>query len=150
MIVSLALSAAIGFERERQRRAAGFRTHMLVGLAATLFVSLGGPVLETYALDGHPSSSLNYDPNRLIGAVVSGVSFLGAGTIFVARGKHVQGLTTAASMWVTAAIGVAVAVDRYLLAVTATIIIFVVLSLLGKLEERIKAAAAESDPGAGQ
>ena len=132
LLVVLVLAGLLGWERERTGKAAGLRTHMLVGMSATLFVALGELVLLRFQSYG---SIVQADPLRLIEAVVSGISFLGAGTIFVSGGKErVQGLTTAASILATAAIGSAVGLERYVLAVGSTALALVVLHLLRSLD----------------
>lgn len=136
LVAVLVLSAMIGWERERRDRAAGLRTHMLVGLSATLFVTLSVPLVDWFAVSAeiNASETMQFDPLRVLQAIVAGISFLGAGTIFVA-GKDVHGLTTAASILATTAVGTAVAVEHYTLAVGATLLIVVVLALLTRLED---------------
>jgi putative Mg2+ transporter-C (MgtC) family protein len=135
LAVSLLLSAAIGWERERRNRTAGLRTHMLVAVASTLFVGLGEPLIShlSPSLDGQ----MTFDPTRLIHAVAVGVGFLGAGAIFVSGQDRVRGLTTAASIWATSAVGVAVALNRWVLAVGTTILVLVVLAAIRTMEERL-------------
>lgn len=136
LVVSLALAGALGWERETVGKAAGIRTHMLVGMGATLFVVLG----ELFVIRFAPlAGDVTFDPFRIIVGVVTGISFLGAGTIFVARGKgaRVRGLTTAASIWVTAGLGMVVGLERYLLALGITMLVLAVLHLLGMLEYRL-------------
>lgn len=132
LMVALALAGVMGWERERAGKAAGIRTHMLVGLGAALFVVLGELFIGRFrGMD----ERMRFDPLRVIEAVVTGVSFLGAGTIFVARGKErVQGLTTAASIWATAAVGITVGLERYPLAIGTTLLVFLVLRFLHYLE----------------
>ena len=129
LLVAMALAGVLGWERERIGKAAGIRTHILVGMGAALFVILGELfVLRFRELD----DNMRFDPLRIIQAVVTGISFLGAGTIFVSRRnrrEHVQGLTTAASIWVTAAVGMLVGLERYLLAATASVLTFCVLHI---------------------
>lgn len=131
-IVAIALAGVIGWERESVGKSAGIRTHMLVGLGAAIFVALGELFVFRFRAF---NENMQIDPIRIIEAVVTGISFLGAGTIFVSRGQeHVKGLTTAASIWTTAAIGMMVGIERYLLAVGVTMLIFVVLHLLRILD----------------
>lgn len=129
--IALILSGILGWERESTGKAAGVRTHMLVGMGASLFVVLGELfVLHFREYDVH----MRFDPLRIIEAVVTGISFLGAGTIFVARDEgRVKGLTTAASIWVTAAVGMLVGLERYFLAAASTVLVFLVLHVLGFL-----------------
>lgn len=129
--IALILSGILGWERESTGKAAGVRTHMLVGMGAALFVVLG----ELFVLHFRGYDvNMRFDPMRIIQAVVTGISFLGAGTIFVARDEgRVKGLTTAASIWVTAAVGMLVGLERYLLAAVSTALVFLVLHVLGFL-----------------
>ena len=128
LLVSLALSACIGFDRESRNRPAGLRTHVLVGLGSTLFVCVGELlVFET----GVAGEYINHDPARILEAVITGVAFLGAGTIFFARGQAtVAGLTTAASLWLTSGIGMAVGLNHIVLAVGSTIMGVAILRFL--------------------
>jgi putative Mg2+ transporter-C (MgtC) family protein len=123
LVVGLALGAVIGFEREFHRQPAGFRTHSLVALGAALFTIVGA-----YAFDG-PGA----DPTRIAAQVVSGIGFIGAGTILQYRG-HIRGLTTAASLWSVAAIGMAAGAGLIVLAVTGTVLILIILSILNRVE----------------
>lgn len=144
ILVALVLSGALGWERERSNRPAGLRTHMLVGAAAALFVMLGEIFVGRF--DVQEPHNLRFDPLRIIEATVAGVSFLGAGTIFVAGGRHVRGLTTAASLLATAGVGMAVALERYVLAAGTTIVLLVVLAVLGRMEpSRAKGKGASDD-----
>lgn len=128
LLAIVVLAGFLGWERERAGKAAGLRTHILVGIGSVLFVVLGEYfVLRYRAFDG----SMQFDPIRIVEAVVTGISFLGAGIIFVAREQgRVRGLTTAASIWTTSAVGMIVGLERYVLAVGSTIIIFIVLRFL--------------------
>jgi len=134
LLVASLLAALIGFERERTGKDAGLRTHMLVALGAAMFVSFD----ELFAIAARPlvppgepgNFRIQIEPLATVTAVVTAISFLGAGTIFVS-GRHdrVKGLTTAASLWVTAAIGIAVGIDRYVLAVGGTVLVLAILWL---------------------
>lgn len=104
---------------------------MLVGMGATLFVVW--EELFVFRFRGH-SQDIQFDPTRIIEAVVAGVSFLGAGTIFVSHDR-VRGLTTAASIWMTAAVGMVVGLERYQLAIGSTLLTFLVLHTLNWLEK---------------
>lgn len=134
LLAAVVLCGILGWEREANRKQAGLRTHILVGVGSALFVALAEAVVEHFGRYAH----LQFDPTRVLEAVVAGISFLGAGTIFVskAQGERVQGLTTAAAIWTTAGIGIAVGVERYALAAGVTALIFCVLSVLGRLERR--------------
>jgi putative Mg2+ transporter-C (MgtC) family protein len=136
VLVAVVLGGLIGYEREIARRPAGLRTHMLVAAAATLLISLGGVLINTYA----DRNFVQVDPVRMIEAIIVGISFLGAGTIFRRNhpaGEPVEGLTTAASILFTAVIGVAVALDQYLIALGSTVIILFVNFGLRSLEQRL-------------
>lgn len=126
------LSGALGWERESARKPAGLRTHMLVGIASALFTLLA----ELAVLD-YPGevNGMRADPIRVIQAVAIGVGFLGSGVIFVAKtGESVLGLTTAASIWATAAIGIAAGLGYYVLAVGATLILLLVLRGMARFD----------------
>jgi putative Mg2+ transporter-C (MgtC) family protein len=114
------LGGAIGFERELDAQAAGLRTHTLVALGAALFTVAGADALHT-------------DPTRVAAQVVTGIGFLGAGAI-LREGATVRGLTTAASLWVTAAAGVAVGLHAWLAAIAAAALALAVLRLLKRTE----------------
>jgi putative Mg2+ transporter-C (MgtC) family protein len=131
VVYATALAGAIGWDREQAERPAGLRTHMTVGLAACLIT-----VLAQHIAVHHPAAAtFQTDPTRVLEAVVTGVSFLGAGTIFAQRGgKGVLGLTTAASLLATAVIGVAAGLDAWVLAASATALMLVVLRALARLQ----------------
>ncbi len=123
LTVGLALGAIIGFERELHRQPAGFRTHSLVALGAALFT-----IISAYGFAGGAT-----DPGRIAAQIVSGIGFIGAGTVLQYRG-HIRGLTTAASLWAVAAVGMATGAGLYVLAVVGTLLILVVLALLDRVE----------------
>jgi putative Mg2+ transporter-C (MgtC) family protein len=127
MVVAAVLAGVLGWEREHAGKSAGFRTHMLGGIAAALYTGLAA--LAT----ADPAAAGRADPIRVIQAVAVGVGFLGGGMIFVTDNR-VQGLTTAASIWATAAMGIAAGLAHYRLAVGATILFAVVLHLLVRFE----------------
>lgn len=141
LAVAAVLGGLIGFEREAADKPAGLRTHILVAAASALFVSLGDVVVERFTVEGH-SDAVRADPIRLIEAVITGVSFLGAGTILRWRGEDgsavVAGLTTGASLLFTAGIGACVALSQWILAVGATVLAAITLRLLGRLEHRLE------------
>jgi putative Mg2+ transporter-C (MgtC) family protein len=143
LVVAALLSGVLGWEREVFGKQAGLRTHILVGVSAAMFVGLGGALMEYF---GRDDEDMQYDPIRVIEATVAAISFLGAGTIFVSRdrGETVKGLTTAAALWATAGVGLAVGLGRFVLASGATALIFVVLHLLGRLERRGLPGAAKA------
>jgi putative Mg2+ transporter-C (MgtC) family protein len=128
--VAMLLGGVVGLERERAQKPAGLRTHTLVAGAAALFVGLGSGLV-----DAMPDASLQSDPVRIIEAVVTGISFLGAGTIFRHRGRNsVEGLTTASSLLFVGGLGIAAATHRWAIAVGAVVLALVVLRGLGRLE----------------
>lgn len=140
---AMVLGGVIGYERELKDRPAGFRTHMLVAGAATLLIEIGELLMFDSRYRG--SSFITIDPLRLVESVVSGVAFIGAGTIFAARsGATVAGITTAASLLMVAVIGVAVGFGHGWLALLATLLTFAVLSVLAWLERRV---AKRTDDG---
>lgn len=115
------LGGIVGLEREFAERPAGLRTHMLVGATAALFVMLASQMISSF----EPQDIVTVDPVRVIEAIVVGVSFLGAGTIFkyTRQGEGiVEGLTTSASILSVAAIGIAVALDAFVLAIGAALL----------------------------
>ena len=125
VFAAVLLGAVVGIERERAGKPAGLRTHMLVALGAAGFSLIGTELIAmTHEAGGHASDSL-----RVIEAVATGVGFLGAGAI-MQRGMQVKGLTTAASIWVVAAAGVASGVGLWMLAALLTIFALITLSLL--------------------
>lgn len=135
LVVATALGMAVGLERERLDRAAGLRTHALVALGAALCMVVSAHGFSEILAD--PRASL--DPSRLAAQVVSGVGFLGAGTI-VLRRDVVRGLTTAASLWTAAGLGLAAGAGMYLAATTATFLTLGVLLGLKPLQCRLFAA----------
>ena len=132
LLVAAVLAAVLGWERERARKAAGLRTHMLVGIAAALYTSISELVVSEMPPN---SAGFQADPIRAIQAVAIGIGFLGSGVIFVSRQEdRVHGLTTAASVWATAAIGIAAGLQHYVLAVGATLLLLFVLRGLARFD----------------
>lgn len=124
--LAVLLGAAIGYERERHDKSAGLRTHMLVALGSALFVF----VTDQIGLSGEGMS-------RVLQGVIAGIGFLGAGTVIKQREEgHVRGLTTAAGIWATAAIGVCAGLGREVIAIAATSMVLVILALLLRWEKR--------------
>ena len=119
MALSLALGTVVGWERQMGRKPAGLRTHSLVCLGSTMFC-----LTTSYAYNAYGGHSM--DATRIVHGVVTGVGFLGAGSIMRQEG-YVHGLTTAASIWMVAAIGVAVGVHAYVLGVVGTVFALIVL-----------------------
>jgi putative Mg2+ transporter-C (MgtC) family protein len=135
LLGAMVCSSLLGLEREAKGKVAGLRTHMLVGVSGAFFVVLAD-VMIARAVNGIiPSGDLRVDPLVVLGAVVSGVSFLGAGTIFSSeRGGQPRGLTTAASLLAAAAVGVACGIERYTLAFGATLLFLLVLHGFRRVE----------------
>jgi putative Mg2+ transporter-C (MgtC) family protein len=113
LIMSIIFGAIIGLEREITHKPAGLRTHMLVCLGSCLFTVI--------------SQEFGMDPARVAAGIVTGIGFIGAGTIIAEQGK-VVGITTASSLWVTAAIGLTIGVGHYLLAAVSTLLVFLILT----------------------
>jgi putative Mg2+ transporter-C (MgtC) family protein len=134
--LAMLLGGVIGFEREVADKPAGFRTQMLVAGAACLLVGLADAMLLRFLTEDR--SSVTGDPIRIVEAIVAGVAFLGAGTIFRKdASEQVQGLTTAASILLCAAIGISIALRQFVLAVGATILALIVLRGLTGIEKRL-------------
>lgn len=131
LLLSMLLGGLIGFERERSNHAAGLRTHILVCLGSALIM-----LLSIYGFaDFVAEVNVRIDPARLATAVITGIGFLGAGTILF-TGKSITGLTTAASVWVVGAIGLAVGAGFYFAAIVSTLLILLNLVVFNKLEQR--------------
>jgi putative Mg2+ transporter-C (MgtC) family protein len=128
---ALAFSALIGFERETNDHAAGLRTHMLVGLAASCYCLLA---LDLVGRDF--GDDVRLDPIRMIEAVTGGVAFLAAGLIVFTRGE-VKGLTTGASLWLVAAIGTAAGLGVWSIAAVATVLSLFIVKVLKSVEQRM-------------
>lgn len=138
MAIAMLLGGLIGYERELKRRPAGFRTHMLVAGASALLVGIGQMSVAQHG-EGGGGGILQVDPLRLVEAVIAGVAFIGAGTIFGESRRHgetIVGITTAASLLVVAVIGVAAGLNYYLVAVSATALALFVLVALAWWERR--------------
>jgi putative Mg2+ transporter-C (MgtC) family protein len=139
--LAFALSSLIGVEREWRQKSAGLRTHTLVGVGSALFIIISKYGFGDVLTDGR----VILDPSRVAAGVVSGIGFIGGGLIFV-RGDIVRGLTTAAIVWMTAAIGMACGAGLALLALVVTAGHFVVVLLYPRLASRLPAS---SYPGVG-
>lgn len=138
VIFAMFLGGLMGLERELANKPAGLRTHMLVAGASSLLVLLGDVMISNYS-GGAVVEAIQADPIRIMEAIITGISFLGAGTIiFRSTEETVEGLTTAASILFAAAIGITVALQRYVLAAILTVIAIVILFGLGYIERFIK------------
>jgi putative Mg2+ transporter-C (MgtC) family protein len=117
LLLAAGLGAMIGFQREKAGKAAGLRTHILIGMGSALFT-----IVSIYGFSGAA------DPARIAAGVVTGIGFIGAGVIFRGmRGDKVMGITTAASIWITAAIGIAAGAGLYIIAAAAAVVTLLVL-----------------------
>ncbi len=133
LLVSIVLSGIIGIERESIKKPAGFRTHILVCVGSTLVMLISIYIFEIYKFE------TTLQPDRLGAQVISGIGFLGAGTI-IKEGSTIKGLTTAAGLWAMAAIGLAVGAGFYTGAIITTILVLFTLVVFSKVERHIKSS----------
>ena len=136
LFVASVLGSAIGFERGYRAKEAGFRTHFLVAMGSALFMIIsqyGFEQVLTQATEAH--LNIRLDPSRIAAQVVSGIGFIGAGTIIFQR-HVVRGLTTAAGLWVTSAIGMTCGAGLYLLATACTVLVLICLETLNYFFQR--------------
>ena len=131
MVLAVVLGAVVGLEREFKRKGAGLQTYSIVSMGACLFTIIGFEFFDFFA----GKVSVNFDPSRIIMAVATGIGFIGAGVI-MHRQFQIEGLTTAAGLWCSAAIGVAVGAQLYFLAFLATLLAMVVLFGFGEFERK--------------
>lgn len=136
-VTAIICGGAIGIERGAKKQAAGFRTHILVCVGATIVMMTG-----QFAVD-----YLNYtaDPTRMGAQVISGIGFLGVGTIIITQTNKVKGLTTAAGLWTAACIGLAIGIGFYEAAIVGTLLVVFVVVALQKIDELFYTKAAQSD-----
>ncbi len=132
IFLTVLLTGIIGAERFARHKGAGMRTHILIGVGSTLLVLTSYHVFAIYKDVG------NTDPSRIIAAIVTGIGFLCAGTIIRSEGSTVVGLTTAASCWVAAGIGIAVGVGDYISATVTTVVVFWVLFGFRSAEKKLE------------
>lgn len=130
IVLAIVLSGLIGAERGIRHKDAGLRTHILIGLGAALIV------LTSFFVSDISSIATRVDPTRIIAAVITGIGFLCAGTI-IQGGSGVKGLTTAATLWIAAAIGIAVGVGYYRAAIFVALVVFFVLTGLRSIEKSL-------------
>lgn len=131
LIWAVILGGLIGLEREMRRRSAGLRTHILVCVGSALIMLTSIYVFDIY------KDAANVDPSRIAAGVITGIGFLGAGAI-IRSGNGVHGLTTAASLWVVAGIGISVGCGFYDAAFVATALVLIVLLIIRNFENRFK------------
>jgi len=127
LLLATLFGGVIGFQRERAEKPAGFRTHVLVCLGSALLM-----LISVYPFVGKPYA----DPSRVAAGAITGIGFLGAGAI-ISQGGVVRGLTTAASIWAVAGIGLATGVGLYMPAFIATLLVLLVLSIFKEVEVRL-------------
>ena len=143
LAVAAVIGGAIGFERETLDKSAGLRTHMLVCMGAALFMVCS--VLLVHEFGGGPET-MRVDPTRIASTIVTGVGFLGGGIIFK-DAKHVRGLTTAAGLWVAAAIGMAAGAGFYITAAGGGILTLIILNVLGRVEKSMNIGKGQQNSG---
>lgn len=131
LLIALVCGAAVGVEREHGNHPAGLRTHMLVCIGSALIMQVS---LMMYAMTNYGASG-NGDPGRIAAQVVSGIGFLGAGTI-MREGINIRGLTTAASLWVVAGLGLAAGAQMYVPAIVGTVLVVLTLQTVSIVERR--------------
>jgi putative Mg2+ transporter-C (MgtC) family protein len=136
LLAAMALGGAIGAERELADQPAGFRTHALVGLGAGLFTIISAYGFDALVANG-PSSAMRADVTRVVSQIVVGIGFLGGGAI-LKDGASIRGLTTAASLWITAAVGTAAGLGAWTWAVVATVLALAALSGLRPLRRVLR------------
>ena len=134
LLAGLAAGGAIGLERSFHGRPAGFRTHALVSMASSLLMMV--TLYQGTWMPGGAADMIRTDPTRMAQGIMTGIGFLGAGVIFK-EGLSVRGLTTAASIWITAAIGIMMGVGFYVPAITATLLTLATLSLFRWIETKM-------------
>jgi putative Mg2+ transporter-C (MgtC) family protein len=142
LVVALLLGATLGWDREARNRPAGIRTHAMVCLGAAMFTILSVQILGGISSE---SPGVTADAMRLVSGLISGVGFLGAGSIIQSRGS-VRGLTTAASIWLIAAVGLACGMGNYRVALLGLALAYVVLAPMRYLEHYLSRREDDSEP----
>lgn len=132
VFIAAFLGAVIGFEREISRKVAGIRTHSLVSLASALFTSISVDAFRDQVM------TVGYDPTRIISNIIVGIGFIGAGAILRKDNGKVEGTTTAAGLWVVAAIGVTVGIGLYKEAFLVTALVYLILQSLWVIEKKVR------------
>ena len=135
VVIASVLAMFVGIERERKKRGAGVRTNMIVGGFTCLLVSLASSIID-HTAQGLNTDVINADPIRLFEAIVLGVSFIGAGTIFKSGANQISGITTAATLLYSSGIGITVALGQYFLAILVTLFALLINLVLNKVFKR--------------
>jgi putative Mg2+ transporter-C (MgtC) family protein len=144
LLLAATLAGALGIERELTEQPAGFRTHILVGLGAALFAMVSAYGFQAVVAGSPSASNANVDVSRVAAQIVSGIGFLGGGAI-LKYGANVRGLTTAANLWITAAIGTMVALGGLVLATVTAVIAIAALAGLRPLRRLLRRYAVAHD-----
>lgn len=132
LFLAIFLGALLGIEREYKRKEAGLQTYSLVALGTCLFTIISYGLADSFV----GNESVSFDPLRVVQAIAIGIGFIGAGSIF-RQSSGIEGLTTAAGLWVTAAVGMAIGFKLYFLAIFTTLLSLLVLAGFGLLEHKV-------------
>ena len=143
LVIALVFGAIVGWEREKKARPAGLRTHILVALGAAGFTMVALLMINEYVV--RPETPVSIDPSKIIAGIVGGVGFLGAGSIFQSKDGGVEGMTTAAGIWVVASVGVAAGAGYYALAGLLVLFTFFTLQTLRIVSQRLEGTARDGD-----
>jgi putative Mg2+ transporter-C (MgtC) family protein len=135
LLAAVILGGLVGLEREHKRKEAGLQTYSLVCLGSCIFTIISTEISKIYT-DFLNQSIISLDPSRIILAIATGIGFIGAGVI-IHRHEHIEGITTAAGLWATAAIGTAIGFKFYFTAIVASILIIFIFIVFGILERTI-------------
>jgi len=135
LLAAVILGGLVGLEREYKRKEAGLQTYSLVCLGSCIFTIISTEISKIYT-DFLNQSIISFDPSRIILAIATGIGFIGAGVI-IHRHEHIEGITTAAGLWATAAIGTAIGFKFYFTAIVASILIIFIFIVFGILERTI-------------
>ena len=138
VFIALVLGFVIGLERESKKKPAGLRTNMMVALGAAAFTVLS---LEMFHSILQIRDRINVDPLRILNGIMEGLGFLGAGCIIQSRGS-IEGITTAATIWVVGAVGLACGAGRFDIAISTTVLAFLVLTVMRLVEAKVPAKKA--------
>ena len=139
LVLATLLSGLVGIEREYHRKPAGLRTNVMVGLGSAIFT-----LASIRAADLFPD--MNVDPTRIAAQIVTGIGFLGVGTIIFDKDRtSVLGLTTAATLWVVAGVGMAAALGLYVEAIIATLLVFFTFLVLSRIVDRVRSGRLGND-----